>query len=98
MKHSAGECVCGGVSTNSVEAYFSIAKRGLNGTYSSVGKKHFHRYLAEYEFRYNGRKLSDGHRTVAVIQAAEGKRLRYSEPIGRSADNTPTQLTPDRKD
>jgi hypothetical protein len=53
-------------------------KRGLNGIYHSVSKEHLHRYLAEYEFRYNRRHLDDGARTVAAIRASEGKRLVYS--------------------
>lgn len=80
VKHTAGEYVRGDVTTNTVEGYFSIVKRGLNGIYHSVSKKHLHRYMAEYEFRYNRREMTDGERTVAAIQAADGKRLKYSEP------------------
>ena len=94
VKHSAGEYVRGDVSTNTVEGYFSIVKRGINGIYHSVSKKHLHRYLAEYEFRYNGRKLSDGDRTVAAIQAADGKRLRYREPLENPGNSGPVQLSP----
>ena len=81
VKHSAGEYVRGNVSTNSVEGYFSILKRGLNGIYHSVSKKHLHRYLAEYEYRYNNRNLTDGQRTVLAIKASEGKRLLYKQSI-----------------
>jgi hypothetical protein len=42
--------------------------------------EHLHRYLAEYEFRYNNRELDDSQRTVAAIKASEGKRLMYKEP------------------
>ena len=94
VKHSAGEYVRGDVSTNTVEGYFSIVKRGLNGIYHSVSKQHLHRYLAEYEFRYNGRRLSDGERTVAAIQAADGKRLRYRAPVNDHGVTSPTQLEP----
>ncbi|MCH9025889.1 MAG: IS1595 family transposase [Proteobacteria bacterium] len=95
VKHSAGEYVRGDVTTNTVESYFAIVKRGLSGIYHSVSKKHLHRYLAEYEFRYNGRKLSDGDRTVAAIQAADGKRLRYREPVDTRTNFRPKQLNPD---
>ena len=95
VKHSAGEYVRGDVTTNTVESYFAIVKRGLSGIYHSVSKKHLHRYLAEYEFRYNGRKLSDGERTVAAIQAADGKRLRYREPVENLGTTRPVQLNPD---
>lgn len=94
VKHSAGEYVRGDVTTNTVEGYFSIVKRGLNGIYHSVSKKHLHRYLAEFEFRYNRRELDDGERTVAAIQAADGKRLRYREPIQNQGASKPMQLTP----
>ncbi len=77
VKHSAYEYARGDVTTNTVEGFFSIVKRSINGIYHSVSKKHLHRYLDEYEFRYNGRGLSDGERTVAAIRGADGKRLRY---------------------
>lgn len=57
-------------------------------------KKLLQRYLAEYEFRYNGRRLSDGERTVAAIQAADGKRLRYREPVENAGVTKPKQLEP----
>lgn len=93
VKHSADEYVRGDVTTNTVEGYFSIVKRGLNGIYHSVSKKHLHRYLAEYEFRYNRRTSEDGERVVAAIKAADGKRLRYREPIA-SPLSRPIQLKP----
>ncbi len=95
VKHSAKEYVRGDVHTNTVEGYFSIVKRGLNGIYHSVSKKHLHRYLAEYEFRYNRRRMDDGQRTVAAIQAADGKRLRYREPVENPGITRSVQLTPD---
>lgn len=81
VNHSAGEYARGPVSTNTVESFFAILKRGLYGTYHSVSKRHLHRYLAEFEFKYNSRKLNDGERTAAAIRQTEGKRLRYRDPI-----------------
>lgn len=69
-----------GTSTNTVEGFFSILKRGVFGTFHSVSKHHLHRYLAEFEFRYNHRAEDDGERTVAAIRGAEGKRLLYAIP------------------
>ena len=69
------------VHTNTEEGFFSIVKRGLNGIYHSVSREHLHRYLAEFEFRYNNRALTDGERTVAAIKASEGKRLVYRETL-----------------
>lgn len=79
VKHAIGEYARGEVTTNTVEGFFSLLKRGLYGTYHSVSKKHLHRYVAEFEFRYNTRKLDDGARVQAAILGAEGKRLMYRE-------------------
>ena len=68
------------MTTNTVEGFFSILKRGVYGTFHSVSKHHLHRYLSEFEFRYNTRKLDDGERTLAAIRRAEGKRLLYAAP------------------
>lgn len=77
VNHSDGEYVRGNVHTNTVEGYFSLLKRGIVGTYHHVGEKHLHRYLAEFDFRYNARKDSDEIRTVAALKGIEGKRLQY---------------------
>jgi len=79
--HSAREYARDDVNTNSIEGFFSIVKRGLNGIYHSVSKEHLHRYLSEYEFRYNNRTLGDGDRTSVAIKASEGKRLMYKDVI-----------------
>jgi transposase-like protein len=81
VKHSVREYARGDVTTNTVEGFFSVVKRGLNGIYHSVSKEHLHRYLAEYEFRHNNRHLDDGPRTVAAIKASEGKRLKYKDSV-----------------
>ena len=81
VNHSAGEYARGDVTTNTVEGFFSVLKRGLNGIYHSVSKEHLHRYLAEYEFRHNNRFLEDGPRTSAAIKASEGKRLKYQDSV-----------------
>jgi len=83
VKHSAGEYVRGDVYTNSIEGAFSIFKRGMKGVYQHCKEKHLHRYLAEFDFRYNHRiKLgySDIDRTRAAIKGVEGKRLTYRQP------------------
>jgi len=83
VKHSAGEYVRGDVHTNTVEGYFSIFKRGMRGTYQHCKEKHLHRYLAEFDFRYNNRValgIGDIERTIAAVKGAEGKRLMYRQP------------------
>jgi len=79
--HSAKEYVRGDVHSNTIESFFSQVKRGVNGIYHAVSKRHLHRYLSEFEFRWNHRNLTDGQRTVAAIKAAQGKRLLYKQPI-----------------
>jgi len=82
VNHSAKEYARGDVTTNSVEGYFSIFKRGMKGIYQHCGEKHLHRYLAEYDFRYNHRValgVSDIERTKAAIKGIEGKRLTYHQ-------------------
>jgi len=83
VTHSRGEYVRGDVHTNSVEGYFSIFKRGMRGIYQHCGEKHLHRYLAEYDFRYNYRAAlgySDIDRTKVAVQGIAGKRLMYRQP------------------
>jgi transposase-like protein len=65
------------VTTNTVEGYFSILKRGINGVYHHVGRRHLHRYLSEFDFRYNERKVTDGERAQTALKGFEGKRLTY---------------------
>jgi transposase-like protein len=82
VKHSAGEYARGDVNTNSVEGYFSIFKRGMKGVYQRCDEKHLHRYLAEFDFRYNHRTMlgfSDGERAALAIKGGEGKRLTYRQ-------------------
>jgi transposase-like protein len=83
VKHSIKEYVRGEVHTNTVEGYFSISKRGMRGIYQHCKEKHLHRYLAEYDFRYNHREklgFNDLERTARAIAGAEGKRLTYRQP------------------
>lgn len=83
VKHSMKEYVRGDVHTNSAEGYFSIFKRGMRGIYQHCAEKHLHRYLSEYDFRYNYRtKLGydDIERTFEAVKGAEGKRLLYRQP------------------
>lgn len=80
VKHSVKEYVRGEVHTNTIEGYFSIFKRGMKGIYQHCAEKHLHRYLAEFDFRYNHRvKLgySDYERSCRLVKGTEGKRLTY---------------------
>lgn len=83
VNHSAGEYVSRekpDVHTNTVENYFSVFKRGMKGTYQHCGKQHLHRYLAEFDFRYNNRialGVDDKARADAIVCGIQGKRLTY---------------------
>lgn len=77
VNHSREEYARGDVTTNRVEGFFSVMRRGLHGIYHSVSREHLPKYLAEYEFRYNHRELSDGERVKQVIRSSRGKRLTY---------------------
>jgi transposase-like protein len=83
INHSAKEYARGDVTTNSVEGYFSIFKRGMKGVYQHCGEKHLHRYLAEFDFRFNHRValgFNDGERMTIAVSKASGKRLTYRQP------------------
>ncbi len=80
VHHSSGEYVRDDVHTNSAEGFFSIFKRGMKGVYQHCSEKHLHRYLAEFDFRYNNRKITDEERTIAAVRGGEGKRLTYHQP------------------
>jgi hypothetical protein len=80
VNHSAGEYARGIVHTNTTEGFFGLLKRGITGVYHHVGKGHLHRYLSEFDFRYNSRKMKDGERTMLALKGTEGKRLTLREP------------------
>ena len=71
------------IHTNTIEGYFSIFKRGMKGIYQHCSEKHLHRYLAEFDFRYNTREAlgtDDFSRTINALAGAKGKRLYYRQP------------------
>ena len=80
VDHSKFEWVRGDVYTNTLEGFFSVLKRGLVGIYQHVDKKHFDRYLAEFDFRQNTRAklgINDTERAEIALGGAKGKRLTY---------------------
>lgn len=83
VRHGAGEYVRGIAHTNTVEGFYSVFKRGMKGIYQHCSEKHLHRYVAEFDFRYNNRiglGVDDTERTVRVVRGAKGKRLMYQQP------------------
>ena len=80
VHHAAKEYARGIVNTNTIEGYFSIFKRGMKGVYQRCDEKHLHRYLAEFDFRYNNRVglgVDDKSRAENLLKGVTGKRLTY---------------------
>ncbi len=80
VNHSIDEYVRGDATTNTIESYFAILKRGIFGTFHHVSQQHLKRYLAEFDFRYNEREslgVTDEDRMAKSIPGIVGKRLTY---------------------
>src|ERR1700674_2697967 len=77
------------ISTNTVEGFYSIFKRGMKGVYQHCSEKHLHRYLAEFDFRYSNRVrlgVDDVERTDRALKGIVGKRLTYRNPNVTAAE------------
>ncbi len=88
VKHTAGEYVRGDVHNNSAEGFFGVFKKGMSGVYQHCDEKHLHRYVSEFEFRFNTRTklgFTDTQRAQLAIEGAEGKRLTYRRTDGTAA-------------
>ena len=80
VHHGSGEYARGDVTTNTVEGFFGVLKRGMKGVYQHCGEQHFQRYLNEFSFRYNTRirlGFNDDQRAAIAVRGASGKRLTY---------------------
>ena len=80
VNHGEEEYVRGDVSTNTVENFYSVFKRGMKGVYQHCSEKHLHRYLSEFDFRYSNRVklgIDDTERTERALMGIVGKRLTY---------------------
>jgi transposase-like protein len=87
VRHGQGEYVAADrtVHTNTIEGYFSIFKRGMKGVYQHCAKRHLHRYLAEFDFRYTERQangINDAARADLLLAGVVGKRLTYRPADG----------------
>lgn len=67
------------ITTNTIEGFFSIFKRGMKGVYQHCSGKHLHRYLAEFDFRYNERGVTDSERAEVALRSVVGRRLKYRD-------------------
>lgn len=83
VNHGIEEYVRGDAHTNTIEGYFSILKRGINGVYHHVSPQHLKRYLGEFDFRYSERTVlgvEDRERATKAVKGVVGKRLTYKQP------------------
>jgi transposase-like protein len=81
-RHGQGEYVRGKVHTNTVEGFYSVFKRGMKGVYQHCSEKHLHRYVTEFDFRYNQRAklgFDDFSRATNTLHGIIGKRLFYKD-------------------
>lgn len=89
VNHAKDEYVRGDVTSNSVEGFFNVFKRGMTGVYQHCGEAYLQRYLIEFEFRHNTRAklgVNDKERAALAVKGAAGKRLTMRLP---SASQTP---------
>jgi hypothetical protein len=91
--------VRGRVHVNGMENFWSLLKRGLNGTYVAVEPFHLERYIDEQIFRYNNRStpdnpLNDSDRFLLALSQVANKRLTYKELTGKSGDAATTTPEP----
>ena len=82
VNHMEREYVRGDVSTNQAESYFAQLKRSLDGTHHHVSRRHLHRYVTEFDFRYTTCNFADADRMAMIVKRTGGRRLTYYKPTG----------------
>lgn len=81
VNHSVGEYVRGLAHTNGIESFWALLKRGYFGTFHFFSWKHLHRYLAEFEARWNMAGLGEDVRFDSLLESVVGLRLTYQRLI-----------------
>lgn len=81
VNHGTREFARGDVHTNTAESSHALVKRGIVGIFHNVSREYLHRYLWQFDFLWNNRKMNDGERTALLVRAAEGRRLMYRQSI-----------------
>ena len=89
VKHSAGEYVKRQASTNGIESFWALMKRGLHGTYHHVSVKHLGRYVDEFSGRHNARPLDTQDQLGKMAAGMVGKRLTYAQLVGPKETRQP---------
>lgn len=77
--HGIGEFVRGEVTTNGIESFWSMLKRGYIGVFHRLSPKHLHRYVAEFEGCHNARDLDTAAQMSEMVKGGEERRLRYQD-------------------
>lgn len=88
VNHGSGEYARGETTTNTVEGFFGIFKRGMKGVYQHCGEQHLQAYLNEFDFRYSNRialGIDDTERARRAVAGATGKRLTYQQSSKKRA-------------
>lgn len=93
VNHSIGEYVRGDISTNEMEGFWGILKRGHDGIYHHFSAKHLHRYVQEFSFRYNTRELDTMDFITKTIDRMENKRLTYKRLIAEAKHTYTNKIT-----
>jgi hypothetical protein len=88
VQHGYGQYVNGNCYTNTLESWFSLLKRGVNGTFHYVSSKHLDRYVDEFVFSYNNRKINDSERAIVIIIQVDSKRLTHETLKSNATMNT----------
>lgn len=81
VNHSKLDWARGDSHTNTIPSFWVLCERPAHGIHHRLNKEHLHRYLGEWRWRYNHRKLDDEERTLAAIEAVEGKHLMHRKPL-----------------
>ena len=73
--------------TNTLESWFSLLNRGVNGTFHYVSEEHLDHYVNEFAFRWDNLKATESERMIKTIEGIEGKRLVYKETVNKKASD-----------
>lgn len=86
VNHSAGHFARGPINTNGIESVWAVLKRGINGVFHHISKKHTERYIDEFTFRLNFGNVK--HHTLtrldSFVDSITGRRLTYKELIAEA--------------
>ena len=84
VHHGVGKYVEGQAHTNGLESFWSLMKRGYHGTYHRMSPKHLHRYVAEFQGRYNDRPLDTLAQMRRMVRGAVDRRVKYRDLVARN--------------